>query len=75
MQVSDTLNNPRNTSTPTTPSGTLKDVERHHILQVLEQTRWRIEGQRGAALRLGLNPSTLRSRMRKLGIEKPWTHP
>ena len=75
LRLDDAFSNRRNTSPPTTPSGTLKDVERHHILQVLEQTRWRIEGQRGAAIRLGLNPSTLRSRMRKLGIEKPWTEP
>ncbi len=75
MRLDDAFSNRRNTSPPTTPTGTLKDVERHHILQVLEQTRWRIEGQRGAAIRLGLNPSTLRSRMRKLGIEKPWTDP
>jgi transcriptional regulator with GAF, ATPase, and Fis domain len=37
---------------------------------VLEQTRWAIEGKRGAAAVLGLNPSTLRGRMRKLGIRK-----
>ena len=75
LRLDDAFSNRRNTSPPTTPSGTLKNVERHHILQVLEQTHWRIEGQRGAAIRLGLNPSTLRSRMRKLSIEKPWTEP
>jgi transcriptional regulator with GAF, ATPase, and Fis domain len=48
---------------------TLKDFERGHILQVLEQTKWRIEGPKGAATRLGLRPSTLRSRMRKYGIQ------
>jgi DNA-binding NtrC family response regulator len=47
---------------------TLEDVERAHILRVLEGTSWRIEGDHGAARRLGLNPSTLRGRMRKLGI-------
>ncbi|MGH7926792.1 MAG: helix-turn-helix domain-containing protein, partial [Candidatus Binatia bacterium] len=36
----------------------------------LEQTRWRIEGTHGAAAILGVNPSTLRSRMRKLGIRR-----
>jgi DNA-binding protein Fis len=35
---------------------------------VLQQTGWRIEGKNGAALLLGLNPSTLRARMRKIGI-------
>jgi DNA-binding NtrC family response regulator len=48
----------------------LEDVERSHILRVLEQTRWAIEGEKGAARILGLNPSTLRGRMRKLGIRK-----
>jgi transcriptional regulator with PAS, ATPase and Fis domain len=50
---------------------TLIDVERAHILNVLEASRWVIEGNRGAAKRLGLNPGTLRSRMRKLGIKRP----
>ena len=49
---------------------TLEDIERAHILRVLEQTRWAIEGERGAAHILGLNPSTLRGRLRKLGIRK-----
>ena len=56
----------------TTPSaGTLQAVERQHILHVLQETAWRIEGTHGAAGRLGLRPSTLRSRMQKLGISKP----
>ena len=41
-----------------------------HITRVLEQTEWRIEGPKGAALILGLHPSTARSRMLKLGIRK-----
>jgi transcriptional regulator with GAF, ATPase, and Fis domain len=49
---------------------TLEDVERSHISSVLAQSGWRIEGERGAAALLGLNPSTLRGRMRKLGIRK-----
>jgi len=48
----------------------LEDVERSHILRVLEQTQWVIEGERGAARILGLNPSTLRGRLRKLGLRK-----
>jgi len=51
--------------------GTLEEIERAHILQVLGSTRWVIEGERGAARILGLNPSTLRGRLRKLGIRKP----
>jgi transcriptional regulator with GAF, ATPase, and Fis domain len=50
---------------------TLVDVERHHIRSILEATRWRIEGVGGAAQMLGLRPSTLRSRMLKLGISRP----
>jgi formate hydrogenlyase transcriptional activator len=38
---------------------------------VLAGTRWRIEGERGAAKLLALSPSTLRSRMQKLGIVRP----
>ncbi|HXE95029.1 MAG TPA: sigma 54-interacting transcriptional regulator [Dongiaceae bacterium] len=46
----------------------LGELERDHIIQVLRKTGWRINGNKGAALLLGLNPSTLRARMRKLGI-------
>jgi formate hydrogenlyase transcriptional activator len=56
-------------STPVTsrlPS--LEEVERQHIVAVLRETNWRIEGERGAAKLLNLQPSTLRSRMHKLGI-------
>ena len=49
---------------------TLEEVERDYILRVLLARKWRISGPRGAALTLGLNPSTLRSRMKKLGIAR-----
>jgi transcriptional regulator with GAF, ATPase, and Fis domain len=48
----------------------LADMEQEHILQVLQKTGWRIEGNNGAAVLLGLNPSTLRARMRKYGIRR-----
>jgi formate hydrogenlyase transcriptional activator len=48
----------------------LENVERSHILQVLQETRGVIEGPRGAARILNLHPNTLRSRMKKLGIER-----
>ncbi len=51
--------------------GALEDVERHHIEAVLTQTNWMIEGERGAAKILNMNPSTLRSRMQKLGVKRP----
>ncbi len=47
---------------------TMQNMERDHILSVLEQTRWVINGPRGAAQILNLHPNTLRSRMKKLGI-------
>jgi formate hydrogenlyase transcriptional activator len=49
----------------------LEEVERNHILQVMEQTFWRIEGGHGAAAILGMNPGTLRSRLKKLGLHRP----
>jgi len=51
---------------------TLSAVQRDHILRTLHKAAWKIEGRAGAAERLGLNPSTLRSRMRKLGIRRPF---
>jgi transcriptional regulator with GAF, ATPase, and Fis domain len=57
---------------PAVPSvgTTLEEIERHHIQRILSTTMWRIEGRRGAAELLGLKPSTLRSRLRKLGIRR-----
>lgn len=49
---------------------TVESIERAHILRILEQRHWRIEGPQGAAIVLGLKPSTLRSRMRKLHINR-----
>ncbi|MGA7840311.1 MAG: sigma 54-interacting transcriptional regulator [Candidatus Acidiferrales bacterium] len=51
---------------------TLVDVERHHIRSILKETRWVVSGPRGAAVRLGMNRSTLYFRMKKLGIIPPW---
>jgi DNA-binding NtrC family response regulator len=55
---------------PKSPEQTLEAMERAYIVRVLEGAGWQIEGERGAARTLGLNPSTLRGRMRKLGIKK-----
>jgi formate hydrogenlyase transcriptional activator len=52
-------------------SARLQDVEKDHIRGVLESTMWRIRGQGGAAERLGLRPTTLESRMAKLGLSRP----
>ena len=50
---------------------TLENVERRYIQSVLEKTGWRISGPKGTAAILGLNSSTLRFRIRKLGIRRP----
>lgn len=49
---------------------TLEENEKHHIIQALEKTGWRVSGEKGAAKILGINSQTLVSRMKKLGIEK-----
>jgi PAS domain S-box-containing protein len=49
----------------------LEVVERNHIIDVLEKTYWRVSGEKGAAKLLGLKPTTLVSRMKKLGIVRP----
>jgi GAF domain-containing protein len=55
---------------PATPAHSRKGVEHVHILAVLDACQWRIKGDGHAAARLGLPPSTLRSRMKKLGITR-----
>jgi formate hydrogenlyase transcriptional activator len=54
-----------------TKTGTLKDIEREHILRALSESNWVVGGPNGAATRLGLNRTTLNHRMRKLGITRP----
>ena len=55
----------------TTAARTMEETERNQILKILSETRWRIEGKDGAAAILGLNASTLRARMHKLGVLRP----
>ncbi|MGE5126138.1 MAG: sigma-54 interaction domain-containing protein, partial [Betaproteobacteria bacterium] len=50
---------------------TLAEVERSHVLEVLKSTRGRVSGPRGAARLLGIKPTTLEARIRRLGIQKP----
>ena len=49
---------------------TLEALERDHIVRVLERTNWRVSGDKGAAMILGLKPTTLEARMKKLGITR-----
>jgi len=64
-QIADTIEPP-----PPSVATTLEDVERRHILRVLESCDGKVKGRGNAAESLGLNPSTLRSRMKKLGIAR-----
>ena len=50
---------------------TLAELERNHVLEVLKSTRGRVSGPRGAAHLLGIKPTTLEARIRRLGIQKP----
>ena len=61
-------------TTPSLSTQSLAAMERDHILKVLQEVVGRIEGKDGAAARLGLNSSTLRGRMRKLGITRNTRH-
>ena len=61
----------QDTSFTDSPSASLKELERRHILQTLTLTHWHIAGPGGAAERLGIPPSTLRSRMKQLGLKRP----
>jgi PAS domain S-box-containing protein len=56
-------------------SSSLEQVERRHIQSVLQKTDWVIEGERGAAKILELHPNTLRSRIKKLRIERASANP
>jgi formate hydrogenlyase transcriptional activator len=62
---------PETSSATSGRSVRLIDVERTHIRRVLESTRWRIRGVGGAAEQLGLKPTTLETRLAKLGLRRP----
>jgi len=56
---------------PTDSDVTLEGMERRHIVEMLARTGWVIDGPSGAAAVLDMRPSTLRSRMKKLGVQRP----
>ena len=62
-----------NSDAPSAPDvpRTLEDAERRHIETTLRAVGWVLEGPKGAAALLGINPSTLRGRMKRLGIQRP----
>jgi formate hydrogenlyase transcriptional activator len=49
---------------------TFEEVERNYLLRIMEMVEWRVRGEGGAAQILGLKPTTLESRMQKLGISR-----
>jgi transcriptional regulator with GAF, ATPase, and Fis domain len=53
------------------PIREFQQLERENILRALESSGWRVAGRDGAASMLGINPSTLNSRIRALGIQRP----
>jgi PAS domain S-box-containing protein len=55
-------------------SDLLDSIQREHILSTLRKANWVIEGQQGAACRLGMKPATLRHRMKRLGISRSTDH-
>ena len=62
---------PQAESTVITDFKSFEEMERDYILQVLKAKNWKIGGKDSAASILGMPPSTLRSRMKKLGLKKP----
>ena len=49
----------------------LRELERSNMVRALEQAEWRVSGAKGAARLLGMNPSTLKSRMKALDLRRP----
>ncbi|GAB4157470.1 MAG: hypothetical protein Tsb0033_09320 [Winogradskyella sp.] len=63
--------NSENTDSIDLTTLSLDEVQRIHITQILKKYNWKIDGPKGAAQALGINPNTLRDRMKKLGVQKP----
>lgn len=70
LELGDWLRRKTNT-TKKTGSMTMEECERSHIISVLELTHWKVSGEGGAAKLLDMIPTTLDSRMKKLGIRRP----
>jgi PAS domain S-box-containing protein len=62
---------PNGANSKAVPSSTLEEFERKYFLSILDKTGWRVRGKNGAAEILGLKPTTMASRMAKLGIRRP----
>jgi len=71
LRIDESGSGAQGSSLEAAPPSNLKEFERRHILQTLTLAEWHIEGPDGAAARLGLPPSTLRSRMKQFGMTRP----
>ena len=71
VSLADLRSKPSDTNVHTNGAATLEEIERRHILSVLEQTNWVFAGPNGAAAKLGMKRPTLQFRMQKLGIFRP----
>jgi chemotaxis protein methyltransferase CheR len=74
LQLADKLSPSQEIGNHSANIKSFEELEREIIFQRLEQTNWKISGPGGAANSLGLNPSTLRTRMIKLGIQRSENH-
>ncbi|MDN3658606.1 sigma 54-interacting transcriptional regulator [Ferruginibacter paludis] len=70
LEYGDWVPSAKNMAVSQTTLSKMEDVERAHIMSVLNQTNWKVSGEKGAAKILGLNPTTLESRMKKLEIKR-----
>lgn len=70
LQIDISTNEPQ----PSEELLSLEEVNKRHIITVLEKTGWKVRGKNGAAEILIINPQTLESRMKKLGIIRPASH-
>jgi DNA-binding NtrC family response regulator len=70
VQVDESILRSESAAAEVSAIDTLENNERNHVLRALAETNWVIHGKKGAAELLGINPSTLRSRMDKLGIKR-----
>ena len=75
LHIDESIESQIDIGAPTSYVKTLQEIERAHILGVVEETSWIIDGKKGAASILGLHPSTLRSRMQKLRIKRGQSSP
>ncbi|MEP6847048.1 MAG: helix-turn-helix domain-containing protein, partial [Panacibacter sp.] len=64
------LPTPKHSGKATRSNQKLEDVEKDHIIEVLNKTNWKVSGEKGAAKILCINATTLEARMKKLGIKR-----